>query len=247
MDYLIEKAAEKIKKSNFCVALTGAGISVESNIPSFRGKGSLWEKFDPMKYANIDYFMKHPDEVWQIFLKEMKEIIENAEPNKAHMVLADLEKKGLLSAVITQNIDGLHQIAGNHEVIEFHGNFAFFSCMQCGYGTDYKSIDLSKIPPKCPECEGIFRPDCVFFGETIPHERIIKSRSFVSQADLMLVIGTSANVQPAASIPGMAKDNGAYIIEINLEPTPLTGYISDLSINGSAVEILSKIQMTISD
>ena len=241
MENSMENAAVKIKKSKHCIALTGAGISVESGIPPFRGKDSLWEKYDPMKYADIAYFLKNPGDVWNVFLREMKELLVSAQPNPAHKGLADLEKMNLLSTIITQNIDGLHQKAGNSDVIEFHGSFASFYCLDCGNRKKAEEINLDEIPPKCEKCNGIFRPDCVFFGEMISRDNLERSNIEASQCDVMLVIGTSALVQPAASIPGIAKGAGACVIEVNPQKTPLTGTVADISLTGNAGDIMTRL------
>ncbi|MBF0102617.1 MAG: NAD-dependent deacylase [Desulfobacterales bacterium] len=237
---LIEKAAQYIANAKQIVALTGAGISVESGIPPFRGKGGLWEKFDPMEYAHIDVFLKNPKKVWDVMLKEMKEIIQQAKPNNAHLGLAKLEQMGKLKTIITQNIDGLHQMAGNSDVIEFHGNFAWLRCLNCSHRCAMRDVNLDVIPPTC-SCGGIYRPDCVFFGEMIPMEALTRSQSLSKNCDVMLVIGTSAVVQPAALMPMIAKDSGAKIIEINAEPTPLTYSVSDVALQGNASEIIIKL------
>ncbi len=236
----IKKAAQDLAAAKNVVALTGAGISVESGIPPFRGKGGLWEKIDPMEYASIDAFMKDPAKVWQVLIREMKQIIDKAKPNKAHKGLARLEKLGILKTVITQNVDGLHQMAGNTDVIEFHGNFAWQRCMDCDNRCETSKIDLKQIPPRC-KCGGIFRPECVFFGEMIPHQHLKRSRKVSSTCDIMLVIGTSAVVQPAAIMPVIAKENSAVVIEINSERTPLSGNISDCLILGKAGDIIQSI------
>jgi len=240
MEALIQQAAKDLAGCRLAVALTGAGISVESRIPPFRGKGGIWEKFDPMEYAHIDAFMNDPVKVWNALLKDMKEIIDQAEPNPGHRGLARLEALNILKTVITQNVDGLHQSAGNTDVIEFHGSFARHFCIACGTRVKTSEIDLSEIPPKCA-CGGIYRPDCVFFGEMIPPQALQRSREISSSCDLMLVIGTSAMVQPAALMPVIAKQAGAKIIEINPERTPLTGSISDYLIQGKAGEILTAV------
>ncbi len=240
MEDLIGRAAKDLAACRQAVALTGAGISVESNIPPFRGKGGIWEKFDPMEYAHIDAFMNDPVKVWNALLKDMKEIIDQAKPNEAHLGLARLESLGKLKTVITQNVDGLHQLAGNTDVIEFHGNFAWHFCLSCGTRIKTGNVDLSVIPPKCP-CGGIYRPDCVFFGEMIPTQALWRSRQTSSTCDLMLVVGTSAVVQPAALMPVIAKQAGAKVIEINPERTPLTGSTSDYLIQGKAGETLDAI------
>ncbi|OGP62611.1 MAG: RNA polymerase subunit sigma [Deltaproteobacteria bacterium RBG_13_49_15] len=240
MDKIIRQAVEDLAKSKKAIALTGAGISVESNIPPFRGKGGIWEKFDPMEYAHIDAFLKDPVKVWNALLKDMKEIIDNARPNDGHLGLARLEQMGILKTVITQNVDGLHQMAGNTDVIEFHGNFAWHYCMECNNRIKTKDVDLSDIPPRCA-CGGIYRPECVFFGEMIPPLNLMRSRQVSSTCDLMLVIGTSAIVQPAALMPIIAKQSGAKVIEINPEQTPLTGSVSDYIITSKAGEAINRI------
>jgi NAD-dependent deacetylase len=240
MDELIAKAADDLTGARHVVALTGAGISVESGIAPFRGKGGLWEKYDPMEVAHIDSFMRDPARVWSLLIKDMKETLDTASPNDAHKGLATLETMGKLSTVITQNIDGLHQAAGNTDVIEFHGSFARQRCMDCSQFYDTREVDISEIPPRC-SCGGILRPDAVFFGEMIPQDAMWRSRQAASDCDLMLVVGTSAVVQPAALMPVYAKESGAKIIEINPEKTPLTREISDYLIMGKAGEIMNGI------
>jgi len=240
MNDLIKKAARDLAASRYVVALTGAGISTESGIPPFRGKGGLWERFDPMEIAHIDAFVRDPAKVWNILVKEMKEIVDKARPNDGHMGLAKLEKLGKLKTVITQNIDGLHQAAGNSDVIEFHGNFAWQRCMDCNKKYETRKVDVSEIPPRC-ECSGILRPDAVFFGEMIPTDALWRSRQIASDCDLMLVVGTSAVVQPAALMPVIAKETGAKVVEINPERTPLTGDISDYLIKGKAGVVMNRI------
>ena len=237
---MILQAAQDLARANHVVALTGAGSSVESNIPPFRGKGGLWEKIDPMEYAHIDAFMRNPGKVWEVLIKEMKGVIDQAEPNDAHKGLARLEALGFLKTIITQNVDGLHQRAGNTDVIEFHGNFAWQRCMDCDRKYETQHIDLAQIPPRC-ECGGILRPDCIFFGEMIPPQHLWRSQQVAAACDIMLVVGTSAVVQPAAYMPVIAKENGAKVIEINMERTPLSGSISDYFILGRAGRIMTAI------
>lgn len=240
MDKLIKKAAKDIDSAKNIVALTGAGISVESGIPPFRGKGGIWEKIDPMQYAHINAFIKDPAAVWDVLLKDMKKIIDKAKPNDAHKGLAKLEELKKLTTVITQNVDGLHQLAGSRDVIEFHGNFVWQRCMKCDSRCKTSEVDLSLIPPEC-SCGGMFRPDCVFFGEMIDPSHLARSHQAASACDIMLVIGTSAIVQPAAYMPVIAKENGAKIIEINQEKTPLTNSVSDYTIIGAAGRIVRNI------
>lgn len=236
----IQRAAKDLADAKTVVALTGAGISVESGIPPFRGKGGVWEKIDPMEYATIDAFMRDPAKVWSVLIKEMKEIIDRSEPNEGHKGLARLAEMGILAAVITQNVDGLHQAAGNEDVIEFHGNFAWHRCMDCDARIETPAIDLSRMPPRC-DCGGIYRPEVIFFGEMIPPEALTRSQQLSAQCDVMLVVGTSATVQPAAYMPVIAKRNGAKVIEINPEASPLTATVSDYLVKGPAGEAMSGI------
>ena len=240
MDHLIHRAVDHLKSARHVAALTGAGISIESGIPPFRGKGGLWEKFDPMEIAHIDAFLADPARVWRILVKDLKEIIDRARPNDGHKGLARLETMGILKTVITQNIDGLHQAAGNTDVIEFHGTFAWQRCMQCETRVATQKVDASVLPPRCT-CGGILRPDAVFFGEMIPPVALWRSQEIASRCDVMLVVGTSAIVQPAASMPIIAKQSGAVVIEINPEPTPLTGVISNYLIPGTAGDVMNRI------
>jgi NAD-dependent deacetylase len=240
MNDLIKETARYLFSARHAVALTGAGISVESGIPPFRGEGGLWEKYDPMEFAHIDSFMKNPEKVWKIFMGDMQKVLLAAKPNDAHLGLARLETLGILKTVITQNVDGLHQLAGNTDVIEFHGNFAWLRCLKCDQRVRTIEIDLSKGPPKC-SCGGIFRPECVFFGEMIPPIALTRSQEESSQCDVMLVVGTSALVQPAAYMPVIAHQSGATVIEINPEPTPLTGRISKIFVAGKAGHVMNQI------
>ncbi len=241
MDWgVIRRAAEDILKARWAVALTGAGISVESGIPDFRSPGGLWSRFDPMEYAHIDSFRRNPEKVWEM-LKEMLQLTSQANPNPAHLALAELEEMGLLKAVITQNVDGLHQRAGSRVVIEYHGNHDWLVCLNCGWRRPARGLRPEEIPPRCEKCRSIMKPDVVFFGEPIPWEAQLRALEEARRCDLMLVIGTSAVVYPAADLPRVAKGSGAIIVEVNKEPTVLTGTLSDYLIQGKAGEILPKI------
>lgn len=236
----IARAADILTQANNTVALTGAGISVESGIPPFRGKGGIWEKIDPIKYASIDAFLANPTDVWEVLIKRMQTILNKAKPNKAHAALVRLEELNILKTVITQNVDGLHQMAGNKDVIEFHGNFVTQRCHDCGKKIPAGQLDLEQIPPYCT-CGGILRPDVIFFGEQIPTNALQRSELISSTCDVMLVIGTSATVQPAAFMPMIAKQSGAAIIEINTQVTGLTRRVSDITIIGKAGAILDAV------
>lgn len=240
MDALIARAVKDLATARRAVALTGAGISIDSGIPPFRGKGGLWERFDPMEIAHIDSFLRDPAMVWRVLVKDLKDIIDGARPNDGHKGIARLEQLGILQSVITQNIDGLHQMAGNTDVIEFHGTFAWQRCMKCERRIETSRVDARELPPRCA-CSGILRPDAVFFGEMIPPVALWRSQEIASHCDVMLVVGTSAVVQPAAGMPIIAKQSGAVVIEINPEPTALTAMISDYLIPGRAADVMNRI------
>ena len=240
MDNNITKAAEIIKKSKNMIALTGAGISVESGIPDFRSAGGLWDRYDPAIYASIHSFIRMPEKVWDMIF-EMIEVTEGAAPNSAHLALAKLESMNYLKAIITQNIDNLHQEAGSKNVIEYHGNAKHLVCMSCNAEYSASEFDVSsKEIPTCEYCEKILKPSVVFFGENIPLDALTESQKFAEAADVVLVIGTSAVVYPAASIPRIAKGRGAALIEFNLERTDLSSY-ADILISGSAGKTLPEL------
>jgi len=238
MEAQIEKAASLLCRSRVSLALTGAGISVESGIPDFRSPGGLWERYDIIEYASITAFQKNPEKVWTL-LSEMYDTITHAKPNPAHLGLGRLEQMERLHAVITQNIDNLHQEGGSTHVIEYHGNFKTLSCLSCG--SKYPIEDVAdRLPPKC-RCNQILKPDVIFFGEAIPPQALRDSYELAAACQALLVIGTSAEVTPANTIPGVAKQAGATIIEINLQPTHLTESVTDLFLPGKAGEIVPQL------
>ncbi|MGQ9858657.1 MAG: NAD-dependent protein deacylase [Thermodesulfobacteriota bacterium] len=239
LEQLLEKSAKLIRRAKAVVALTGAGISVESGIPAFRGTQGLWEKYDPMEYAHIDALRAHPERVWRM-LRELQSIVDGARPNPAHLSLAKLEQMGLLRAIITQNIDHLHQEAGSRYVIEFHGSGHQLACLSCGQRMLRHMVDLSSIPPRCL-CGGVLKPDVVFFGEPIPWRALIQAQEEAKHCDVMVVVGTSAVVAPACDMPYLAKERGARIIEVNTEQTPLTHSITDLFLEGPAGILLPRL------
>ena len=238
-DDLINKTARAIHRSNKVVAFTGAGISVESGIPDFRGAGGLWEKYDPSEYATIEAFHANPQKVWRM-LREMGSLLESSRPNPAHLALSRLEDMGHVRSVITQNIDSLHQEAGSKRVIEFHGTHKKLVCLSCGRIYDRGEVQMEILPPRC-RCTGVLKPNVVFFGESIPWGAHLEAQQEAKNCEVMLVIGTSAVVSPACDLPVMAKGNGAVIIEVNLEETPLTRHISDWILIGSASFILQSV------
>ncbi len=228
----VKQAAEIIKNSKHLTAFTGAGISVESGIPPFRGENGIWNKYDP-KIFDLDYFVSNPAEDWKLIYEVFYKTILNAHPNKAHYALAKLEAKGLLKAIITQNIDNLHHKAGSKTVYEFHGNTRQTVCLNCGKIYKIDEIDFSSLPPRC-SCGGLLKPDFVFFGEPIPADVLQASYNETETADVFLIIGTTGVIYPAGQIPVLAKQNGAKIIEINIEPSEYTGTITDIFIKEKA-------------
>jgi NAD-dependent deacetylase len=233
------RVTEVLKKTRKAVALTGAGISVESGIPAFRGSQGLWDRYDPMEYAHIEAFLANPGKVWRM-LVELGALVESAKPNPAHLALAQLEEMGHLKAIITQNIDALHQQAGNREVIEFHGNGQRLICLTCGRTYTTATLDLTRLPPRCA-CRGLIKPDVVFFGEPIPIEASQRAFQLSQDCDVMLVVGTSAVVAPASNLPFVAKQHGAVIVEVNLERTHLSQTISDFVLEASASQALTAL------
>ena len=238
-DNLIRELGEDIIRSKKTVALTGAGISAESGIPTFRGSQGLWSKYDPAEYADIDAFMRNPAKVW-VMIKELIDILVAAKPNAAHLALAELEGMGRLDYVITQNVDNLHQRAGSRSVIEYHGTNERLYCLECKTKFARTELCFDSIPPLC-SCGGVIRPDVVFFGELIPEEARISAEREAASCQLLLVLGTSAVVYPAGNIPLIAKAAQAKVIEINLESTPLTEHVSDMLIKCPAAKIMPLI------
>ena len=234
---LVSEAAERIVSAGRITALTGAGISVASGIMPFRGKGGLWEKYDPAEVAEISRFLKQPAKSWAA-LKEIQVVVEKALPNKGHFALAQMEEMGFVISIITQNVDGLHQAAGSRNVIEFHGNTKRLVCLSCGAAYPSIEVSLDSLPPLCHYCGGLLKPDAVFFGESIPVGALKQARIDIQQCRAMLVVGTSGLVEPAASLPYLCKRNGAFVIEVNPEPTALTDSTTDLFIEGNAEMIL---------
>mgnify|MGYP001584003494 CR=1 FL=1 len=236
----IKKAAEILRNARHTIALTGAGISLESGIPDFRSPGGLWDRFDPAIYAHISSFHDMPTKVWEMIF-EMIKIAGNAQPNPAHTALAELEKEKFLTAIITQNIDNLHQEAGSQEVIEYHGNMKKLECLSCGKVYPLEKYDLTKKEAPLCECGKILKPTVIFFGEQIPYDSMTYSQELAESTDAVIVAGTSALVYPAAGIPLVAKRRGAKVIEMNLEETGLTNQVTDVFIKGSVGKTIPKL------
>ena len=237
---MIEKAAKLIKNAKHITAFTGAGISVESGIPPFRGKNGLWNKFNPI-FLDINYFQQNPLKSWKLIKEIFYDFFGKAKPNAAHFALSEMEKYGYVNSVITQNIDNLHQDAGSKNVYEFHGTSQNLLCTNCGKIYPAKNIDLSNLPPKCKKCGTVPKPDFIFFGEPIPEP--VRTNSFIEteEADLLILIGTTGEIIPASIIPIEAKNNGAKIIEVNIQPSNYTNTITDFFLEGKASEIMVKL------
>jgi NAD-dependent deacetylase len=241
--HLIGRAAGLLRGARRLVAFTGAGISADSGIPTYRGAGGLWTEYDPDKYANIDYFKKDPAYYWRFFRDVRYPALEGAQPNPAHAALATLEQAGRLTAVITQNIDGLHQEAGSARVLELHGNTRRFLCQQCAAVLDLATVWerlQDALPPPCPECGGGLRPDVVLFGEMLRAEILQQAVEAARSADVMLVVGSSLVVQPAAGLPVLTLEHGGRVIIVNVGETPLDR-VAAVKIDAGAAEVLPQL------
>ena len=233
---MFEDIADQLKKAQKIVFVTGAGISQESGIPTFRGKDGLWRKYDPMTLATIDAFYQNPKLVWEWY-NERRQNILSANPNPGHLTIAELEKYKQVS-VLTQNIDGLHQRAGSTNVYELHGSIITIKCTVCDF-KDTITTNFSQLPPMC-KCGNILRPDVVWFGEALPQDIWHSAMEQSSSCDIMIVVGTSLAVSPANLLPVYAKENGALMIEVNPDETPMSD-IMDLSLRSSAAKALPEL------
>ena len=266
MGVFVEGLLDVLKRARKVAVLTGAGISAESGIPTFRGKDGLWNRFDPSQLATYEAFLKDPKLVWKWYLWRMH-LIANARPNPGHYAVAKMEELFPDFLLITQNVDGLHREAGSRKLVELHGNIFRGKCRFCGKeyseeefsrlwplaGRDFLSsiseeelkgrvfdeIDRGNLP-RCLNCGEIVGPGVVWFGESLPEDALSRAFSFASSCDVLFSVGTSAVVQPAASIPLYAKRSGAVIVEVNPEETPLSPYC-DFVFRGSASQILPQI------
>jgi NAD-dependent deacetylase len=236
---IISKLKKLVYEADRIVVFTGAGISAESGIATYRGAGGMWTKYDPEKYASIEYFRKDPSYYWSFFKEERHAMMALAEPSSSHRAIAELEKKGRISAVITQNIDGLHLKAGSKRVLELHGNTTRFYCCDCRAQYDLDEVKRmadEKVPVYCQKCAGIVRPDVVLFGEMLPANVIDEALREAKICDLLIVIGSSLVVYPAANLPYEAKLSGAKLVIINIDPTPLDS-VADLVVHCPAGEV----------
>jgi len=240
----IRRVAELMEPGGAIVVLTGAGISAESGVPTFRGPGGLWRQFRAEDLATPEAFARDPKLVWEWY-DWRRGLIAKVEPNPGHRTLARWEARFPEFVLVTQNIDGLHARAGSKRIIELHGNIWKTRCPEEGLVADNAEVPLKAIPPACPSCGAMLRPHIVWFGEPLDPADINQAWAASSRCRLMFIVGTSAVVHPAASLPALAGRAGAQIIEINPEPTPLSPY-ANFSFRGKAGEILPLLDETLS-
>lgn len=240
---MIERAAELLSSARGAVALTGAGVSAESGIPTFRGEGGLWTKYDPVKVSSIDSFLADPESYWKVS-RERGRVALAAKPNPGHVALAELEASGRLQAIVTQNTDGLHQDAGSKRVIELHGSGRNVECLDCGSREARSEVQARldvEMPPHCRLCGGTrLKPTVVLFGEPMPVAAVREAFELARNADVMLVVGSSLVVYPAAEVPLVALRSGARLIVVNAEPTPFDRF-AQVVIHGRSGEVLPRI------
>jgi NAD-dependent deacetylase len=238
----VAELAALLRERQPCVVLTGAGVSTESGVPDFRSPGGIWAQFDPLEYGSIQAFRADPEKVWRFYAPRFA-MLTDAEPNDAHRALADLERRGYVRAVVTQNIDLLHERAGSSDVVEVHGSIRTSRCLGCG-ATYALSEVLSLLDaggvPRCAECEAVLKPDVVFFGELLPAGAIERATQLAREAKLMLVVGSTLEVHPVAGLPLETLAAGGAVAIVNRGPTALDG-LATLKAEGGAGEILGAV------
>lgn len=239
-NHALANAAKVMRDSRCTMAFTGAGISVESGIPPFRGPGGVWARHDPSKFEK-GYFKRHPGEVWPLLKEIFFGSLIEAKPNAAHMALADLEAAGLLAGIVTQNIDGLHLKAGSTVVHEYHGSTRRLQCMSCRTMYETAEISLEKVPPPCPKCGGLLKPDFVFFGEGIPTDVHRSATELAMQSEVCIIVGTGGTVAPANRMPYIVKNRGGIVIEVNLYDSEYSYITSDYYLQGKAATRLPEL------
>ncbi len=239
IDGAIQRAADLVANASYLIAFTGAGISADSGMPTFRGAGGLWGSYN-QRHLELDFFLRSPELVWKTIREIFYTFTLSVEPNDAHRVLSRWEHEGRLRLVVTQNIDGLHHRAGSRAVAEFHGSCDSLVCTRCGNRTPATTELVALSPPRCA-CGGVYKPGFIFFGEGIPPDAYEASFEAAGKADLCLVIGSTGSVYPAASIPRLVKSRGGRVIEVNPEPSEFTNEISDVFVPLGAAEALRRI------
>ena len=242
MEQTIGALAALVRERQPCVVLTGAGVSTESGIPDFRSPTGIWAEYDPMEYATIAAFRRNPVKVWEFYARRFDVLI-SAEPNAGHLALAELERSGLVEAVVTQNIDALHQRAGSREVIEVHGSIRTASCPDCGEVVALERVvrSLRSAPaPPCPSCRAVLKPDVVMFGELLPAAAIDRSFELAGAAGLLLVVGSSLAVAPVGGLPNETLAAGGALAIVNRGSTPYDG-VASIRIEGGAGETLASL------
>jgi NAD-dependent protein deacetylase/lipoamidase len=237
-----ERLAALIRDNQPCVVLTGAGVSTESGIPDFRSPGGIWARYDPMEYATIQAFRRDPVKVWDFYARRL-EVLRDARPNAAHRALAALELGGYVEAIVTQNIDRLHELAGSRNVIEVHGSIRTSSCLGCGETASFEEVVrmLERAPaPSCPRCGSVLKPDVVMFGEFLPADAIERAADLARRARLLLVVGSSLNVYPVADLLRDTMLAGGKLAIVNREPTPYDD-LAELTVAAPAGETLTAV------
>lgn len=240
----IELVAKLLRRANYQVALTGAGTSTPSGIPDFRSPGSgMWERYDPMEVASIQSFRRNP-RIFYDWIRPLVHSLLTARPNAGHLALAELERQGLLKAIITQNIDNLHQQAGSQEVLELHGHMREATCINCYRVVPTRDmLDAflsSDDVPRCTRCGGVMKPNVILFGEQLPIQVVNAALSHTRRADLMLIIGSSLEVAPASHLPLMVLERNGRLVVINMTPTYIDE-MADVVINADLAEVLPRI------
>jgi NAD-dependent deacetylase len=239
----LARAAELVAAARRGVAFTGAGVSAESGIRTFRGRDGLWRQYDPYKVASIEGFLRDPSFYWQVAMEGWR-MFGQARPNPGHVALAAMEEAGHLAGVVTQNTDGLHRDAGTRTLVELHGNGRTVRCLDCGASEPRPDVQarLSReLPPRCRTCGGMrIKPDVVFFGEPLPSAAMMEAFRMARECDLMLVVGSSLQVYPAADVPEAARERGAPLLIVNDEPTPLD-VSAAVVVRGRAGEVLPEL------
>ena len=235
---LVLRLAELIRERQPCVALTGAGVSTESGIPDFRSAGGIWDTYDPLEVASVAGFRRDPERVWEFYARRLA-VLDDAQANHAHRALARLEAAGLLQAIVTQNVDGLHQRAGSRDVVEVHGSIRGAVCPACGRRVGFERV-LELLPLPLCECGSVLKPGVVLFGELLPVAAFERATELARGAQLILVVGSSLEVYPVAGLPHETLGAGGALAIVNRDPTPLD-HLAEVRLDGSAGAALKEV------